>query len=105
MPILDSSLRAHNERCIFLLMQASPMHVKYSITWEQYLTQEVVDEMVSSDTYIHSSIPQSALMTLMTCHADLSLSSRACWLLSTVLDLKRPTLYRCGEMIPLFCRN
>ncbi len=28
-------------------IQASPMKLQYSTQWEQYLTQEIVDEMVS----------------------------------------------------------
>ena len=30
-------------------LQASPMQLQYSITWEQYLTQDVVDEMVRQE--------------------------------------------------------
>ena len=35
-------------------MQASPMQLKYSTDWQQYLTQDVVDEMVSVLAYSQS---------------------------------------------------
>ena len=48
---------------VFFFQQASPMKLEYSVVWDNYLTQEVVDEMVYLSQLYMQSTPNCVQIT------------------------------------------